>query len=169
MFPMPGSNPQTAKQSAKNRGLDPRQLGMGSAQSRQDSYATATPYGQQMGYRGPSLPKAPKQQQPVQAPPAVASMPVARPTQQGQPQMGYRGPQLPAFEQLWGDIGGGYGQSPNFAQRDAFISQINSQLGQMQQQSWNQPMGAPQFNFPQMWQQAGQMVQQGWQNPFARQ
>jgi hypothetical protein len=135
MFPMPGSNPQTAKQSAKNRGLDPRQLGMGSAQSRQDSYATATPYGQQ----------------------------------QQAPQQGGQGARPPAFQQFWGNLGGGYSQAPNFAQRDAFISQINSQLGRMQQQSWNQPMGAPQFNFPQMWQQAGQMVQQGWQNPFARQ
>lgn len=135
MFPSPGSNPQTAVQSAKKRGLDPSKLGMGSAQSRQDSYATATPYGQQMGYRGPQVPA----------------------------------PQQPAFQGMWGNIGGGYSQTPNFAQRDAFISQINSQLGQMQQQSWNQPMGAPQFNFPQMWQQAGQMVDQGWRNPFARQ
>jgi hypothetical protein len=59
---------------------------------------------------------------------------------------------------------------PNFQQRDAFISQINNQLGQMQNQSWQQPgMGAPQFNFPTMWGQAGEMVQQGFQNPFAQQ
>ena len=57
---------------------------------------------------------------------------------------------------------------PNFQQRDAFIAQINNQLGQMQQQSWQRPgMGAPQFNFPQMWGQAGKMAEQGFRNPFA--
>ena len=76
-------------------------------------------------------------------------------------------PRPPAFQSQTNNFDGTQSQAPNFQQRDAFISQINNQLGQMQQQSWQQPMGAPQFNFPQMWGQAGQMVEQGWQNPFA--
>jgi hypothetical protein len=78
-------------------------------------------------------------------------------------------PRPPAFQSQANNFDGTQSQAPNFQQRDAFISQINNQLGQMQGQSWNQPMGAPQFNFPQMWGQAGQMVQQGWRNPFAPQ
>jgi hypothetical protein len=58
---------------------------------------------------------------------------------------------------------------PNFQQRDAFIASLTGRLGQMQQQSQQTPgMGAPQFNFPQLYEQAGQMVDQGFQNPFAR-
>lgn len=76
----------------------------------------------------------------------------------------------PPFQATTQNFDGSQSQMPNFQQRDAFISQINNQLGQMQQQSWQQPgMGAPQFNFPQLWGQAGQMVQQGFQNPFAQQ
>lgn len=73
------------------------------------------------------------------------------------------------FQAAYGQIGGGYSSQPNFAQRDAFVSNINNQLGQMQQQSWASPgsVGAPQFNFGQMWGQAGDMVQQGWKNPLA--
>lgn len=73
------------------------------------------------------------------------------------------------FQAAYGQIGGGYSSQPNFAQRDAFVSNINNQLGEMQQQSWANPgsQGAPQFNFGQMWGQAGDMVQQGWQNPLA--
>lgn len=76
-------------------------------------------------------------------------------------------PRPPAFQASYGQIDGSTSQQPNFAQRDAFVNNINTQLGQMQQQSWNQSMGAPQFNFPQMWNQAGQQVQQGWQNPMS--
>lgn len=76
----------------------------------------------------------------------------------------------PPFQATTQNFDGTQSQMPNFQQRDAFINQINRQLGQMQQQSWQRP-GArpPQFNFPQMWGQAGQMAQQGWQNPFAAQ
>lgn len=62
---------------------------------------------------------------------------------------------------------GSVSNQPNFAQRDAFINQINNQLGRQQAQSWQQPTGAPQFDFPSMWNQAGKMVEQGWQNPFS--
>lgn len=74
------------------------------------------------------------------------------------------------FQSTTRNFDGTTSEMPNFQQRDAFISQINNQLGEMQNQSWQQPgMGAPQFNFPQMWGQAGEMVQQGFQNPFAQQ
>lgn len=75
----------------------------------------------------------------------------------------------PPFQAAYGQIGGGYAPQQNAGQRDAFISNINNQLGQMQQQSWASPgsVGAPQFNFGQMWGQAGDMVQQGWQSPLA--
>ena len=66
-------------------------------------------------------------------------------------------------------MGGGYSDQPDTPQRDAFISQVNNQLGQMQGQSWQQPTGAPQFNFGQMMGQANQMVDQGFQNRFSMQ
>lgn len=72
------------------------------------------------------------------------------------------------FQATTQNFDGTQSQMPNFQQRDAFISQINNRLGQMQGQSWQKPgMGAPQFNFPQMWGQAGQMANQGWRSPFA--
>lgn len=75
----------------------------------------------------------------------------------------------PPFQAVYGQIGGGYSSQPNFDQRDAFISNINNQLGQMQQQSWARPgsVGAPQMDLGRMWGQAGEMVQQGWQSPLA--
>jgi hypothetical protein len=78
-------------------------------------------------------------------------------------------PRPPAFQASYGQLGGGYSDQPNFQQRDAFISQVNNQLGQMQGQSWQQPgVGAPQFDFARMFGQAGNMVQQGYQNPFSQ-
>lgn len=75
----------------------------------------------------------------------------------------------PPFQATTQNLDGTQSELPNYQQRDAFISQINNQLGQMQNQSWQQPgMGAPQFNFPQMLGQAGEMAQQGFQNPFAQ-
>lgn len=89
---------------------------------------------------------------------SAGNLAYARPDQRPQP-----------FQAAYGQIGGGYSDQPNVGQRDAFISNINNQLGQMQQQSWARPgsQGAPQFDFGQMWGQAGDMVQQGWQNPLA--
>lgn len=84
--------------------------------------------------------------------------------------MAYANPGMrpPPFTASYQGFDGSVSNQPNYAQRDAFINQITGQLGQMQNQSWQQPMGAPQFNFPGMWNQAGQMVQQGWQNPMAQ-
>lgn len=76
-------------------------------------------------------------------------------------------PRPPAFQASYGQLGGGFSDQPGTQQRDAFISQINNQLGQMQGQSRQQPMGAPQFDFARMFGQAGNMVQQGYQNPFS--
>lgn len=76
-------------------------------------------------------------------------------------------PRPPAFQASYGNLDGTTSQQPNFQQRDAFISQINNQLGRMQQQSWQQPMGAPQFDFPGMASRANEMVQGGWQSPLA--
>jgi hypothetical protein len=106
---------------------------------------------------------APQAQRPLPAPPA--QQPAQRPLAQAAPQPAMP-PAMQPFQAQTLNFDGTQSQMPNFQQRDAFISQINNQLGQMQQQSWQQPMGAPQFNFPQMWGQAGQMVDQGWQNPF---
>jgi hypothetical protein len=78
-------------------------------------------------------------------------------------------PRPPAFQASYGQMGGGYSDQPDTPQRDAFISQVNNQLGQMQGQSWQQPTGAPQFNFGQMMGQANQMVDQGFQNRFSMQ
>jgi len=79
------------------------------------------------------------------------------------------------FNASYGQLGGGYGSSPNFGQRDAFINNINDTMAGYQANqgtyqgndtppaSWGQ---TPQFNFPGMWQQAGNMVQSGWKNPL---
>lgn len=75
-------------------------------------------------------------------------------------------PRPPAFQASYGNLDGTTSQQPNFQQRDAFISQINDRLGQMQQQSWQQPMGAPQFDFQGMASRANEMVRGGWQNPM---
>jgi hypothetical protein len=76
---------------------------------------------------------------------------------------------------MYGQVGGGYGSTPNFGQRDAFINNINNTMAGYQANqgtylgdgappaSWGQ---TPQFNFPGMWQQAGEMVQSGWKNPL---
>lgn len=137
----------------------------GMAQPSQDSYGTATGYGKThispglidpnaglVHYAGDGRPRF----APGQIDPNVANNPYAN--------------RPPPFQQTTQNLDGTQSEMPNNQQRDAFISQINNQLGQMQNQSWQQPgMGAPQFNFPQMLGQAGEMAQQGWQNPFAAQ
>lgn len=51
-----------------------------------------------------------------------------------------------------------------FAQRDAFIQNINDTRSQY---AANPAAGRPQMDFGSMWGRAGDMVSQGWQNPFA--
>lgn len=63
----------------------------------------------------------------------------------------------PPFQASYGQIGGGYSDEPNFGQRDAFISQINSRMGRG---------GPANMDFGKMWSNAGDMVKSGWQNPL---
>lgn len=113
----------------------------------------------------PSVPMAPSYS-PGQAKPQQS--PYATSTPYGQQPPSQQPNRPPPFLATTQNFDGTQSQMPNFQQRDAFIAQINNQLGQMQQQSWQRPgMGAPQFNFPQMWGQAGQMAEQGFRNPFA--
>ena len=63
----------------------------------------------------------------------------------------------PPFQASYGQIGGGYSDEPNFGQRDAFISQINSKIGRG---------GPANMDFGKMWSNAGDMVKSGWQNPL---
>lgn len=61
------------------------------------------------------------------------------------------------------------GQGQQFYnQRDAFINNINTSLGQQMMQNFGgaTPV-APQLNIPQLWAQAGQMAADGWTNPLA--
>jgi hypothetical protein len=151
----------------------------GQAQPQQNPYGTATPYGGKPQAMGPQWNQGGTNQQQTRQQPFQQYM------TQGSPYGGgnqfQQRPEVdpnvannpyanrpPPFQATTQNFDGTQSQMPNFQQRDAFISQINNQLGQMQGQSWQQPgMGAPQFNFPQMWGQAGQMAQQGFRNPFA--
>ena len=73
----------------------------------------------------------------------------------------------PPFQQSWGNPFGAATSEPNFDWRNSLIGNVNSQLGQMQQQSWQQPgvLGAPQFNFNPMAQPPG--MAQPIQDPYA--
>jgi hypothetical protein len=73
----------------------------------------------------------------------------------------------PPFQQSWGNPFGAATSEPNFDWRNSLIGNVNSQLGQMQQQSWQQPgvLGAPQFNFNPMAQPPG--MAQPVQDPYA--
>ena len=157
----------------------------GQAQSQQSPYATSTAYGGRLNQAQPQQSPDPtrqsladqgylfrEMQQPAAPMPMAGQQAPAQPTLQqymapGNPLPGPTSRPSP-FQATTQNFDGTTSQMPNFQQRDAFISQINNQLGQMQQQSWQRPgMGAPQFNFPQMWGQAGKMAEQGFRNPFA--
>lgn len=75
------------------------------------------------------------------------------------------GPEPPPFQAIWGDPFGGTSDEPLFAQRDAFINNINEQM--MPYYS-GQATGAPRFDFQDAWDRGGEMVERGWQNPFAQ-
>lgn len=151
----------------------------GQAQPQQNPYGTATPYGGKPQAMGPQWNQGGTNQQQTRQQPFQQYMTQGSPYGGGNQfqQRPAVDPNVannpyanrpPPFQATTQNFDGTQSQMPNFQQRDAFISQINNQLGQMQGQSWQQPgMGAPQFNFPQMLGQAGQMAQQGFQNPFA--
>jgi hypothetical protein len=152
----------------------------GQAQPQQNPYGSSTPYGGKPQSMGPQWnPGGTNQQQ-------TRQQPFQQYMAQGSPYGGGNQSQQqpaidpnvannpyanrpPPFQATTQNFDGTQSDMPNFQQRDAFISQINNQLGQMQNQSWQQPgVGAPQFNFPQMLGQADEMAQQGFQNPFAQ-
>jgi len=153
----------------------------GQAQPQYDPYGSAVPYGAQKPQAtGPQWNQGGTNQQQTRQQPFQQYMAQGSPYGganqfQQRPQVDpnvannpYANRPAP-FQATTQNFDGTQSQMPNFQQRDAFIGQINNQLGQMQSQSWQQPgMGAPQFNFPQMWGQAGEMAQQGYQNPFAQ-
>lgn len=60
----------------------------------------------------------------------------------------------------------GQDMDPNqfYGQRDAFIHNINQNLGPF---AMNPSAGRPQMDFGSMWSRAGDMVQAGWQNPLS--
>lgn len=96
-------------------------------------------------------------------PPVIGATPfeVAKADGYGRPS----GPEPPPFQAIWGDPFGGTSDEPLFAQRDAFINNINEQM--MPYYS-GQATGAPRFDFQDAWDRGGEMVERGWQNPFAQ-
>lgn len=128
-----------------------------------------------VGGQGSAQPSGPYRSVYQQQQSMGGDMGLALPYGNSQPQ--YAAAQQPqgGFSAMYGQIGGGYGSSPSFNQRDAFINNINDTMAGYQANqgtylgsgappaSWGQ---SPQFNFPAMWQQAGDMVQSGWKNPL---
>jgi len=70
------------------------------------------------------------------------------------------------FTAQYQNFDGSVSDTPNYAQRDAFIQNINDA---MTPYYTGQATGVPQFDLQSMWGKAGDMVNQGWQNPFAMQ
>jgi hypothetical protein len=142
----------------------------GSAQPKQDSFSTSTPY--QKSKSGDFSAYAPQQSGNTTLTQTYrpGSSPFSQAPQMPTSQMdgnwaNYATSQRPSpFQATYGSPMGGQYDQPNFAQRDAFIQQINNQ---MTPYMTGQATGVPQFNFNQAWSQAGQMVNDGWQNPFA--
>jgi hypothetical protein len=139
----------------------------GSAQPQQDSFATSTPY--QKNPAGDFAAYSPSSNTTRTQTYRQGSSPFAQAPQMpsGQPDgnwANYASPQRPSpFQATYGSPMGGQYEQPNFAQRDAFIQNINNQMAPYMT---GQASGPPQFNFNQAWSNAGQMVNDGWQNPF---
>ena len=75
-------------------------------------------------------------------------------------------PQLPepGFTAQYRNFDGSVSDSPNYAQRDAFIQGLNDALLPYQT---GRTSGLPTYDFPALLTQANQMVDDGYQNPFA--
>ena len=75
-------------------------------------------------------------------------------------------PQLPApgFTAQYRNFDGSVSDSPNYAQRDAFVQSLNDALLPYQT---GRASGAPTYDFPALLSQANEMVDAGYQNPFA--
>lgn len=81
---------------------------------------------------------------------------------------GFAGFGGPPFSAAYQGFDGTVSGNPNYTQRDAFINNINNQLGMQQMQGFNTPRPAPpQLDFGQLWSQAGDMARGGWTNPLA--
>lgn len=137
----------------------------GQAQSQQSPYATSTPYQKNpAGDFAAYSPNTTVTQTPEQGSSPFSQAPQMPTSQTDGNWANYASPQRPSpFQATYGSPMGGQYEQPNFAQRDAFIQNINNQ---MTPYMTGQASGAPQFNFSQAWSQAGQMVNDGWQNPF---
>jgi len=139
----------------------------GSAQPKQDSFSTSTPY--QKNPSGDFAAYSPSSNTTRTQASKQGSSPFGQAPQMPASQMdgnwaNYASPQRPSpFQATYGSPMGGQSDQPNFAQRDAFIQNINNQ---MTPYMTGQASGPPQFNFNQAWSNAGQMVNDGWQNPF---
>jgi len=139
----------------------------GSAQPQQDSFATSTPY--QKNPAGDFAAYSPSSNTTLTQTYRQGSSPFAQAPQMPAGQQdgnwaNYASPQRPSpFQATYGSPVGGQYEQPSFAQRDAFIQNINNQMAPYMA---GQASGPPQFNFNQAWSNAGQMVNDGWQNPF---
>jgi len=81
-------------------------------------------------------------------------------------QQGYR---PDAFTQQATDFSGATSASPDYARRDAFISQLNDRLSRYQ--SGVSPISnapPPSYDIRSMWDTAGKMVKSGWSNPYTQ-
>jgi hypothetical protein len=74
-----------------------------------------------------------------------------------------------AYSQRTTDFTGATSTAPDFARRDAFISQLNDRLGNYQSGVFGaaQPLAQPTYDVQSLWNNAGKMVKSGWSNPFA--
>lgn len=141
--PAPGVKPQTGRPPQAGGQIH---YGYGSQPAGQQPQMVIQPMPQQLPY-GYGQPAPRPQSTPAYSPP--------------QPQPQQYQPQQYVFPLQ--------GQGPQFYnQRDAFINNINTSLGQQMMQNFGgaQPV-APQLNIPQLWAQAGEMAANGWTNPLA--
>ena len=159
----PGQTLDQAKaQSQKSTAFNYRP---GQAQSAQSPFATSTPYQKNpAGDFAAYSPNTTVTQTSRQGSSPFSQAPQMPTSQTDGNWANYATSQRPSpFQATYGSPMGGQYDQPNFAQRDAFIQQINNQ---MTPYMTGQATGVPQFNFNQAWSQAGQMVNDGWQNPF---
>jgi hypothetical protein len=168
--PNRGQTTQQAQAAANNSPVYRQSMGFatGQAQSQQSPYSGSTPYqknpaGDFSAYSPSS--NTTRTQTYRQGSSPFAQSPQMPAGQQDGNWANYASPQRPSpFQATYGSPMGGQYEQPNFAQRDAFIQNINNQMAPYMT---GQASGAPQFNFNQAWSNAGQMVNDGWQNPFA--
>lgn len=74
-----------------------------------------------------------------------------------------------AYIQRTTDFTGVTSSAPDFARRDAFISQLNDRLSNYQGGVYGsaQAVSRPTYDIQSLWDNAGKMVRSGWSNPFA--